>query len=77
MAAPSPPIATAMTAGMMARSRVAVLLTTGEMWKVVKPSMTIWPGSVLVRVAFCADASRATANSVEPAVFPRTGERST
>jgi hypothetical protein len=56
---------------------VAVLLTTGEMWKVVKPSMTIWPVSVPVRVAFCADASRATANSVEPAVFPRTGERST
>lgn len=50
-----------MITGMMASMRViSRRIQTGSfIW--MKPSMTIWPVSVPVMVAFCPDASRATA----------------
>lgn len=55
----------ATTAGTMARSRVIILRTKGEMVQEVKPSITIWPVSVPVSVEFCPLASRATPNSFD------------
>ena len=53
-----------MSAGMMAMSRVIRRRSHGRSRMLRKPSMTIWPASVPVSVAFWPENSSATANSV-------------
>ena len=72
----SPLIAMTMTAGTIAISRVISRRSHGRSRMFRKPSITIWPASVPVSVAFCPENSSATANSVLATVAPSSGSSS-
>ncbi len=74
MLSPYTPITT--TAGTMAIPRVMRRRSQGFRRKLRKPSITICPASVPVSVAFCPEASRATAKSVLAMPTPSVGLRS-
>ena len=63
-----------MTAGMMAISRVISRRSHGRRRRLMNPSITIWPASVPVSVAFWPEQSSATANSVLAIVVPSSGD---
>ena len=65
-----------MIAGMMAMSRVISRRSHGRRRRLMKPSITIWPASVPVSVAFWPEQSSATANSMLAIVVPSSGESS-
>src|SRR6185503_15981970 len=72
----SPYNATTMMAGMMASSRVTRRRSQGRTRRLMKPSITIWPASVPVSVAFWPEQSSATANRMLAAPVPSSGESS-
>ena len=72
----SPYIATTMIAGTMAMRRVMSRRSHGRRRMLMNPSITIWPASVPVSVAFWPEQSSATANSTLAIVVPRSGESS-
>jgi hypothetical protein len=65
-----------MTAGTMAMRRVTRRRSHGRMRRLMNPSITIWPASVPVSVAFWPEHSSATANNTLASVVPRSGESS-
>ena len=65
-----------MSAGMIAISRVIRRRSHGRSRMLRNPSITIWPASVPVSVAFCPENSSATANSVLASCVPRSGASS-
>ncbi|MNF15269.1 hypothetical protein D3C81_1826530 [compost metagenome] len=62
-----------MTAGIMAINRVINRLSQGDIRMLTKPSITICPARVPVKVEFCPDASSATANITLASVVPTIG----
>ena len=70
---PSPKTPITTIAGMIAISRVISRRNHGVIRMLRKPSITIWPASVPVRVEFCPDASNATANSMLATPIPNNG----
>ncbi len=63
-----------MIAGMMAMSRVIRRRSHGRSRRLMNPSMTIWPASVPVSVAFGSEKSSARANTVLATVVPSSGD---
>ena len=61
---------------MMAMSRVISRRSHGRSRMLRNPSITIWPASVPVSVAFCPENSSATANSVLASCVPSSGASS-
>ena len=61
-------------AGTIAISRVTSLRSQGRSRMLRNPSITIWPASVPVSVAFCPESRRAAANSTLAAVVPSSGD---
>src|SRR5579864_1074894 len=72
----SPYAYTTAMAGMIATRRVISRRSHGRIRRLMNPSMTIWPASVPVSVAFCPEQRRATAKSALAMVVPRSGESS-
>src|SRR6266446_7804228 len=72
----APNRAATITAGIIAMRRVIKRRSHGRKRMLRKPSITIWPASVPVRVEFCPEARRAKAKSTLAIGTPSVGERS-